>query len=400
METLHIPQGINYECTSCGKCCGGWAVPMTEDDYDRISEVEWKGINAVFQGKPLYRELKKYESKGTPYTHKIVSETGTCPFLVDNLCHIHAERGSEFKPAICQLFPYCFTETPSGVYATVSFVSVGAVYNSGKPLLEQTEWLEKKWQEFRRLYPDYKPDWSHTKLSVDQPISWERYLEIEARMMELLSDSSKTLQERMWDCSVYLRSQMSTASGASTPSAAAPALAGAPPLNALDRSVIAVFHRMYFPAKPPKHGDGDFNILRMINEHFIGSKAINLPGHSFALDELLELPFPTDQEVENLLYRYVFSYVFGKKYFGAGFGQVSIIAGFHHVVLMLALLRIHSRALAKLRQAPEVSMIDVAATIRQLERMVGETRLGGYSAAAWEMLLGPGTRARRLLARC
>src|SRR5437868_4644421 len=45
--TLHIPQGINYECQSCGKCCGGWAVPMTEADYDRIVEVDWQKVSPV-----------------------------------------------------------------------------------------------------------------------------------------------------------------------------------------------------------------------------------------------------------------------------------------------------------------------------------------------------------------
>ena len=40
-EKLIIPEGINYECTGCGKCCGGWAIPMTQDDYERITEVDW-----------------------------------------------------------------------------------------------------------------------------------------------------------------------------------------------------------------------------------------------------------------------------------------------------------------------------------------------------------------------
>jgi Fe-S-cluster containining protein len=389
--TLHIPQGINYECQSCGKCCGGWAVPMTEADYDRISEVDWQKVSPLAKSKGLYRELKSYESKDTPYTHKIVSDTGVCPFLVDNLCHIHAERGMEFKPSICQLFPYCFSETPSGVYATVSFVSQGAVYNSGAPLANQREQLEKKWSEFRKLYPDYKPDWSHTKLSVDKPLSWEEYLKLEDVLLAKLADTTKPLEQRMWECSVYLRSQLSGA-------ADVPPLAEAAPLNALDKSVLAVFHKMYFPAKPPKQGDGDFNITRIMGEHFLGGKRIMMPGQSFSIAELAEMPFCSDPEVDNLLYRYVFSYVYGKKYFGAGFGQVSLIAGFHHIVLMLSLLKLHSKASAKMRQAACVSMIDVAATIRQLERMVGETKLGGYSAAAWEMLLGPGTRARRLLA--
>ncbi len=398
METLHIPQGINYECTGCGKCCSGWAVPMTEADHERISAVEWTGINPALRQKPLYRELTKNESKGTPYSHKIVSDTGTCPFLVDKLCNIHAERGIEFKPSICQLFPYCFSETPTGVYATVSFVSVGAVYNAGAPLLDQREYLERKWLEFRRMYPDYKPDWSHTRLSVGMPITWEQYLQIEKRLLEILKEDEKPLAVRLLECSSFLRTQLPAAAGVPTPVAAPTTLTDVPPLNSLDKALLSVFHKMYFPAKALKQGDGDFSAMRLAAENFLGSKRLQLPGTSFSVEELNALPFCDDKEVDNLLYRYVFSHVFGKKYFGAGFGQVSIIPGFHHIILMLSLLKLHSKALAKMRQAPAVTMLDVAAAIRQLERQVGETQLGGYSAAAWEMMLGPSTRARRLLA--
>ena len=141
--TLHIPDGINYECTGCGTCCGGWSVPMTEEDYFRISDIDWAARKDKFVGKSLFRELKDYESKDTPYTHAIKEgEDGHCPFLVDKLCFIHSQFESSTKPSICQLFPYCFNETPSGIYATVSFVSVGAVNNSGKALSEQREYLE------------------------------------------------------------------------------------------------------------------------------------------------------------------------------------------------------------------------------------------------------------------
>ena len=92
MADLHIPQGINYECTGCGKCCSGWAVPMTEEDYERISAWPWDNINPRFKGKRLFRELKDYEKADSPYSHAIVKgEDGHCPFLVDNLCFIHSQ---------------------------------------------------------------------------------------------------------------------------------------------------------------------------------------------------------------------------------------------------------------------------------------------------------------------
>jgi len=167
---LHLPDGINYECTGCGKCCGGWSVPKTETDYKRISAWDWAAHREQFKGKSLFRPLKKFEAEGTPYTHAITEgDDGHCPFLVDNLCYIHSRYGSEAKPAICQLFPYCFNETPTGVYASVSFVSMGVVHNSGKALTEQREYLERKLGEFRALYPIIIPTGPSSSSRAEDP---------------------------------------------------------------------------------------------------------------------------------------------------------------------------------------------------------------------------------------
>jgi Fe-S-cluster containining protein len=147
---LNIPDGINYECTGCGKCCSGWSVPLTQDDYDRISAYNWAEIDADFEGKNLFRKLRANEKLNTPYSHAInANSNGHCPFLKNNLCFIHSKFGAAIKPAICKLFPYSFNETPSGVFATVSFISRGAILNAGRPLLEQMEYLRaprKPWQ--------------------------------------------------------------------------------------------------------------------------------------------------------------------------------------------------------------------------------------------------------------
>lgn len=399
-QQLHLPVGINYECTSCGKCCGGWAVPMTEVDYDRISEVNWAEANPIYKGRTLFRELKKHEAAGTPYSHKIVAEGPACPFLVDNLCFIHAKNGSEFKPTICQLFPYCFSETPSGVYATVSFVSVGVLYNSGKPLAEQQETLERKWSEFKKLYPDYQPDWTHTKLAVDQPITWNEYLQHESKLLECLNDSSRSIEERLLRGSAYLALNMKRA-GSEPGAKGIPDVKLEPgkKLKSLDLDLLVLFHKMYFPTKTLKTGEVDFNGMRLINQSLFGKKALTFPEkRSYSMANLMEAQWPErDPEIENLLYRYFYSYIFGKKYFGAGFGQVSVIGGYHHLVMLLALIKLQSRGMALMRGSTLVSMVDVAAAVRQSERLVGETKLGGYSAAMWELMLASPMRAKRLL---
>lgn len=393
MIELHIPEGINYECTGCGKCCSGWAVPLTTEDYDRISEKDWAVLHDKYRGKRLFRELRDYETADSPYTHAIIrGEDGHCPFLVDNLCFIHKNFGAKAKPAICQLFPYCFNETPSGVYATVSFYSAGVVYNSGKALVEQANLLRQKWEEFRALNPDHHPNWSVLNFAVGQPMTWDEYLKHEGQLLACLKDQSLSMEQRMLRCSQYLVSQLPSKPAAPLPD-------GQPFLKRLDRHLLVALHKLYFPVKPLGRGEGDFNTFRFLYQVAFQSTKIPFPGRSYTFEELKAVPWPDrDPEIEDLLYRYFFSRVFGKLYFGAGFGQLSLLAGFHHLILALALVKVQSKALAAGRGAPAVSFMDVAATIRQLEKRMGETKLGGYGAAIWELLMSSAQRVRRVIA--
>ena len=81
---------------------------------------------------------------------------------------------------MCQLFPYSFNETPSGIFTSVSFVSRGAIFNAGKLLTDQREYLLSKYKDFKSLFVNYLPNWSQIKLSTNIPLSWDEYLNIEA----------------------------------------------------------------------------------------------------------------------------------------------------------------------------------------------------------------------------
>jgi Fe-S-cluster containining protein len=403
-STLHIPEGINYECTGCGKCCGGWAVPMTEVDYKRISAVDWSQKLDKFKGRSLFRPLTNLEKSDSPYTHAIKpQEDGHCPFLVENLCFIHSQNGAEAKPSICQLFPYCFNETPSGIYATVSFVSMGVIYNSGKALSEQREYLESKLNEFKKLFPEHHPNWSQLQLMVGEPLSWPDYLAIEGALIDRLKDKSKSIDMRFLEASRYLIDHAMSRRAQSGQTKTLPAVGVEDhKLKRLDLNLLIALHRVYFPSAPLSKGEGDFSAASFLNQVFLSyllPMRIKLPTGSFSIDELVALPWPdNDNDLEDLLFRYFFSRIFAKLYFGAGFGQLSLIAGFHHLIVLLSLIKLQARALALSREAPVVSLVDLVAAIRQLEKRLGETRLGGYAAPLLELLLFSHGRLERIVA--
>ena len=271
------------------------------------------------------------------------------------------------------------------------------------------------------------PDWSKIKLTVDKPITWEQYLDIEQRLLGILDQRDRPLEQRMLECSTYLvekargvgsagsngtgavdgngtgaggggtSASRSTAGGADKTSGAGAVTA---PLKALDLSLLLTFHRMYYPTRQLKVGQGDFRIMALLQQHFGGSKRLQQPKKAYTVEELHAMEWPDDPEINGILDRYFYSYIWGKKYFGAGFGQVSVIAGLHHLILMLCLLKLQSKASARMRDSETVNLLDVASTVRQMERQVGETKLGGYAAAAWELLLFSPGRAKRFLDNC
>ena len=377
---------------------------MTVNDYARISAVDWSDKLDKFRGRSLFRPLRKFEMADSPYTHAIKpADDGHCPFLVDNLCYIHSQNGAEAKPSICQLFPYCFNETPSGVYATVSFVSMGVVYNSGKALVEQRELLQGKLAEFQKLFPNHHPNWSQLQLMVGEPLSWQDYLKIEEALIERIKDKSKPIDRRFLEASRYLIDEAMVRRNRASQDKAPPAeVAEGKKLKRLDLELLVALQKVYFPISPLGKGEGDFSLAGFLGQALFGTfltgTKIRLPGKSFTIGQLALLPWPAqDKDIEDLLYRYFFLRIFGKLYFGAGFGQLSLIAGFHHLAVLLALIKLQAKALALSREAPSVSLLDVVAAIRQLEKRLGEMKLGGYAASLLELLLFSPGRVRRIL---
>jgi hypothetical protein len=396
---------------------------MTETDFNRISPINWGELLPKVKGRKLFRSLRPHEKKNTPYSNAIIEyDDGFCPFLVDNLCFIHGQKGSKFKPAMCQQFPYSFNETPSGIYATVSFVSMAVCHNLGKSLIEQRDYMLEKLVDFRALYPDAHPNWSKVELTGGKPIAWERYLEIEQEVLTRLQAPDSPLDERFQTASRYLWKLANAAQTAQNDSLeqitdnaqnaknvdAADAKAreslrtDATQLKPIDKHLLLALHSTYFPTRILRPHENEFQVNRFVMQ--IALKGLNcplkiaVPGSAYSIDELKEVQWSLGEpEVDDLLYRYFFSRIFGKLYFGAGFGQLTVIAGFNHLILIYALVKMQAKALAKSRGANRVNYLDVVATIRQLEKRLGEATLSGYAAAMFELLMYSPSRIDRVL---
>jgi Fe-S-cluster containining protein len=399
-KILHIPEGINYSCSGCGRCCNGVAVPMTQEDYERVSAIDWSKELPQFDWSRQFRMLSAKENDSSTYTHAIrPTDDGHCPFLINKLCHIHATRGAHIKPLICGLFPYSFNDTPSGVYLTVSFRSNAVLSNMGTPLTEQLDTLKEKFAVYNTLYTARSVIWDAVKLTVDKPIGWEQYLEYEKGILEALTREDLSLKEKIFVASDSLFKDLNKPP---TPDTIAPP-------KGLDKKFLAGLFALYFP-NDAKYLNKDvvFNGISFALDLVLKAPKFKVVNRSFTFEELNKFPWPerstTDshedserKEIDDLLTRFLYSRVFGKWYFGGGFAQLSVIAGFHHLALLMPLMRMHAAGLAIARGAARVEMIDVMVTVRQLEEKVQEAVLDGYSAALWELILFAPGRLRRLL---
>jgi hypothetical protein len=224
------------------------------------------------------------------------------------------------------------------------------------------------------------------------PLTWPEYLEIEKNLLACWQDQSKNLQNRFLDGSAYLNVLLAEKTGKQL----SQSVSSQGTLNAWDKILIATLYRTYFPRQTYRvKGYGKQNL-------HLGSFLTTMMSGLFTNDvfgESSKLPWPeNDQEINDLIYRFVYSHIFAKLYFGAGFGQLSLIAGFHHLALGLVLIKLKARALAMSRQQCSITMADVVTTVVQLEKGLGEVKISPYGAAILELLLASESRLRRCFA--
>ncbi len=96
MKQVYCNPSQTLGCVGCGKCCGNWAVPVTEEEIRRISALKISGLPI-----PVAECFQK--RRGGWYLKK---ENKHCIFLdSEKKCRIHSQFGFEAKPLTCRLYP-------------------------------------------------------------------------------------------------------------------------------------------------------------------------------------------------------------------------------------------------------------------------------------------------------
>ncbi|MBX9693628.1 MAG: hypothetical protein K2Z81_14665 [Cyanobacteria bacterium] len=373
-------------------------MPITRDDFDRINKC------ASELRKPtekLFRVLSGVDDRLNKFSHSLEKRSdGRCEFLTEeNRCQLHQDFGIEMKPSMCQLFPYTFTSTPSGTYASISFASTAALLNAGLPLCEQRPLLETRFDLFKKLFGSLKLDWSNSQLIDGTAIGWPDYLKQEHRLFEALSQDRGT---RRADRTLFEASQ--SFRNAVPASVKLNDLANMVPGKAKTTDQILVKHLLaaYFPQNV-------FNASRQIDARQLLQEVVSEPTSvsiehgetAFQIKDIAKLSLGAlPEETNDLLYRFVFCRIFAKLYFGPGFNFLSVIAGLHHLSILVALVRI--RVKLELLHTKKTSRdLDLAAlvmeTVRTLERSLTVAIYSQDTTAMLEVFLASPDRVERII---
>ena len=390
---LLIPEGIRYNCQGCGRCCTGWSVGMTEEDYSKVKDTDWQSLHPALKDKEVFFHREKEFEEGTaayPHYTKPTAD-GSCIFLINDLCFMHSTLGEASKPTSCRVFPYSFVETPTGVYAGVVYNSMAAVRNIGAPLTEQRDKLADHFalsvhyntssMRPADLEAQLKAVKDGTMVVAESPfarvkitpaceLDWAEYLAIEARMIKLIfsriegtsDDSSETsgqanIFDTLLQCSeILMQGRKLKVSGGNVadiadfePTIKAPADLTVsntefmtlrmlyyrffvyPTVRTSDTSLWQMQRKRAFEPKVA------INVVRAFSK-YIGSglgtilfakAGVAMLGNVNLVQALNKKFAPPNPEIDKLFHRWLYLKLFSKSYFGPAAAGFSVLSGFN-----------------------------------------------------------------------
>lgn len=398
---LVIPEGIRYNCQGCGRCCAGWAVGLTDEDYDRVKDVDWGSLHPDLAGKELFHHRQaEFEAGMSMYPHFTKARPdGTCPFLIDNLCFIHSKFGEPTKPGMCKLFPYTFVPTPSGIFVGVVFNSMASVRNLGELLSNQRPMLEETWklvvnQERAQgrasevvssvaasvKASDLKAVQYNVNLVPDVPLAWDEYMHVDERLIRLTQDDDFDVFTVFMSMSEILLEalkiknaggDLSTIKDFQVPRDVLERFKGEPPTtfeNLLFN--LLCFRNFEWPqlrkqyaglwAAANKSPLFEPRVLKSGIRSVLGGK-VELPGQGIiSLDRVRRYKIkPLSSEISQFFKRYLYLKIFSKTFCGTSMSGLSMIAGYNNLAANLVSAMSYAKALAMARNEDKILLSDL-----------------------------------------
>lgn len=129
---LHpLPVVERWDCYSCGICCRGALVELSDRDIKQLSEQNWQMEDEFRNIRIVVRDR---QIGGYRLAHR---DDENCVFLTaDGLCRIHQRFGFDAKPERCKIFPLQVVSLGDVAYITTRRACPSAAADRGRPVAE------------------------------------------------------------------------------------------------------------------------------------------------------------------------------------------------------------------------------------------------------------------------
>jgi len=312
--SVNVLPGLRFSCSCCGRCCQQWGVEVSAVEKERLAKLDWSHVAEAPPRNQFFRQL------GTRWVLGL-QENGLCRFLGgDKLCIIHKNCGAEAKPAACQRFPYHFTRTPTGVYTSLSYVSVAARENIGCELAECRDELTALCE---RLGPD-REHGAEVALTDSKRISWTDYLALEERLRAQMAGA-------VWPALLAGERLLTETIPPGEP-------LPVDGLNWRQRAILGLCVQAFLQATGSATFVGPI-VMSVLQ------RRLEINGRSVTFGDLAALPkVALDASAEATVRRFLVQSLFGKCYFGRwGNEEVSVLAGYRFLMLQYVLVILSAR---------------------------------------------------------
>ncbi|MCC7530077.1 MAG: YkgJ family cysteine cluster protein [Candidatus Melainabacteria bacterium] len=398
---LIIPEGIRYNCQGCGRCCSGWAVGLTDEDYDRVKDVNWGELKEELKGQELFVDRRKEFEAGYsmyPYFTKPRPD-GTCPFLFDNLCFIHAARGEDQKPEMCKLFPYTFVPTPSGIFVSVVANSMASVRNLGELLTNQRKMLAEIWQQtvdHERAQGRSTQQISDVASTISAEtlkgvkydvnlvpgvaLTWDEYMHIDTRLIELInSQEHKNIFDTLIAAAELLLEALKIKNKGENLAQLSERAVSPETVDRYKQEPPTTFENLLFNLQCFR--SFEWPLLRKqyaanwaaANKSPLMEPKVLKAGIRSVMGGKIEFPYtgvvsipavrkykvePFSPEINEFLRRYLYMKVFSKGFCGPSMSGLSVVAGYNNIVANFLTAVIYVKARAMTGKETEVKIAD------------------------------------------
>lgn len=330
---------------------------------------------------------------------------GRCSYLDGSACTLQGLA----KPAMCQLFPYAFIDTPTGTFVGLSFASTGVLHNSGRLLYEQSDQLIGVLALFRELFPNLEEEtikgFHSLQLIEGVALTYEQFQIIEGPLLSALAEAASSS-----GCgAIKVLASFHQSIAALVPKdlwrSRLPGSEARP--RQIDLFILDALARAYIDPNSKADLLDDWQIAQSVSNHLQSPPngfKLQIGSASYSAVQFLDIKLGSlDAACENLLARFLYVRIFSKMYFGPGFSALSLMAGLGHLTVLVVLIRLamKARKISAIdpdqKETAEENLLWLAAIVRQIDGKLTSARYGANTRAMLEILFLDQERLLRLI---